>query len=379
MKAYDLHLLQHIVYGDNAIDLLGITASELSARTALIVSDKGVAAAGHLDRACSSLQKASIETHLYDEVPENPTWNDVEKVVAFARSHSNPNLIIGLGGGSPMDCAKATNFILSDGEADFSPGMNGSSAPLIASIGIPTTAGTGSEAQSYAVIADSLTHEKRAYGVRNGRFDTVLLDPSLCASMPASLTANSGIDALSHVLESYVSTRKSEISQMLAREAWKKLFMGFERVLKSAEDLSARRGMLWGAHFAGAAIENSMLGAAHATANPITAHYEITHGSAVGLMLPHVIRMNGSVSENLYSELTQAVDMKVDRRPSLTLANWLEHIMRLAGLPPRLRDCGVGHEMLPSLAREASEQWTGRFNPRPVGKVEFLRLYKAAY
>jgi len=380
LEIYEQHLLQRVIFGEDTIDRLGNYAQDVSARTVLVVTDKGVRSAGYLDRALASLRKASLEVSVFDEVAENPTTNDIENGVQFARNCTRPDLIVGLGGGSPMDCAKGINFVLTSGaELQDNPGMQSFKEPLIPSIGIPTTAGTGSEAQSYAVIADADTHQKRAYGCQDGRFGTVLLDPKLTLSMPPNVTATCGADAISHALESYVSTRRSPVSKMLAREAWGRLHSGFSRVITNPKDITARRDMLWGAHFAGAAIENSMLGATHAVANPMTARFDLVHGSAIAVMLPHVVDLNAEVSETLYGELVQTVGLSEDCRPAELLSKWLRRTFTRAGLPLRLRDCGINHGALPALAREASDQWTGRFNPRPVGEEDFLRLYEGAF
>jgi alcohol dehydrogenase len=279
-----------------------------------------------------------------------------------------------------MDCAKGINFVLTNGGrmVDY-PGFNHFKVPLLPAIGIPTTAGTGSEAQSYAVVANADTRRKQAYGSRDARFRSVVLDPKLCLSMSMRLTAICGIDAVSHVLESYVSTRRSTISQMLAREAWMRIYGSLERVLEHPQDLIARENMLWGAHFAGGSIENSMLGAAHATANPVTARFNVTHGMAVGLMLPHVVEMNAPVCGDLYRELIRSAGVDDDGNAADRICYWLQRIKEMAGLPLKLRDCGVDRGVLPTLAREAAEQWTGRFNPKPVGEDEFLELYEGAF
>ena len=146
MAIYDLHLLQRVIFGEDAIDRLGKCALELSARAVLVVTDKGVKSAGYLDRARTSFRKASLEVFVFEAVPENPTTDDIEKGVLFARECPDIDLIVGLGGGSPMDCAKGINFVLTNGGRlkDF-PGLNRFKKPLLPTLGIPTTAGTGSE------------------------------------------------------------------------------------------------------------------------------------------------------------------------------------------------------------------------------------------
>ena len=268
-----------------------------------------------------------------------------------------------------MDCAKGINFILTNGgRMEDYWGVDKATDPMLPSIGIPTTAGTGSEAQSFALITQEDTHQKMACGDKKARFRTVILDPVLTTTTPKGVTAATGIDAISHAVESYASTRRNSISQMFAKEAWRLLEKSFEIVISDPENIEARSRMLLGAHLAGTAIENSMLGAAHACANPLTARYNITHGVAVGLMLPSVICFNSQMVNRLYQDLG----------PS-PLHERVSELKAAAGLPEQLRDFEIQPEDLPQLAEEAAAQWTGKFNPRQVNKAELLKLYEATY
>jgi alcohol dehydrogenase len=171
------------------------------------------------------------------------------------------------------------------------------------------------------------------------------------------------------------------MSQLYARAAWRLLQGNLEIVLREPENLSARAAMQVGAHLAGMAIENSMLGATHALANPLTAHYGLPHGQAIALMLPHVVRFNGACVGLLYGELaedTGLVDGDASRAAD-EIADRVTELAREARLPTRLSDCGINHAILPVLAEEAAQQWTGKFNPRPVGFTELLQLYEAAF
>jgi alcohol dehydrogenase len=199
-------------------------------------------------------------------------------------------------------------------------------------------------------------------------------------TQPAKVTALTGIDALSHAIESYVTTRRNPVSQMFAREAWKLLEINLEKVLHNPTDLEARGAMQMGAFLAGTAIENSMLGVCHACANPLTAHYGITHGLAIGIMLPHVIRFNARAVATLYGELVDEAGLlkgHLDGAAEM-LAERLTHLMHLAELPTSLGACGVSQGILPVLAEEASQQWTARFNPRAATDAEILQLYESA-
>jgi alcohol dehydrogenase len=376
-KAWEAELgEQRLVFGPNSVDRLGELAREIGAARVLVVTDPGVREAGHVERGVSSLRAAGADPSVYDGVDENPTTRHVDEGVAAAREHG-ADCLVGLGGGSAMDCAKAVNFLLTNGgRMEDYWGSGKANQPMLASLGVPTTAGTGSEAQSYALICQDESRIKMACGDKKAMFRRVILDPVLASSVPRSVAGIAGIDAVSHAVESYVSTRRNPVSQMLAREAWRLLGSGYRRVLDAPLDIDAWGDMLLGAHLAGAAIEQSMLGAAHACANPLTARFPVPHGIAVGLMLPHVIRFNAGHVGALYEELRLAADPAA---PPGLLEDRIRKMRAAAGLPGSLRDYEIPRGCLPELAVEAEQQWTAGFNPRPVTRVELLELYEAAY
>ncbi|NBO91450.1 MAG: iron-containing alcohol dehydrogenase [Planctomycetia bacterium] len=381
LSAFDFHPATRVVFGPGALERLGDLVREYGGARVLLVTDPGLKAVGHPLRARDILMRAGCEVYLYDAVEENPTTKHVGHCLEFARQHVI-NFIVAVGGGSAMDCAKGVNFLLTNGGkmSDYK-GFGLAKKPMLPSVGVPTSSGTGSEAQSYALIADEKTHLKMACGDRKAAFVAAILDPELTVSLPPGVTAISGIDAITHAVESYVSLRRSLLSQALSREAWQLLAGSFERVLSTPSDVVARGQMQLGANLAGMAIENSMLGAAHATANPLTAHYGITHGVAVGIMIQHVIRFNSVIVGSLYANLAQDVGLRLDPNgdPGETLALRINTYLHAAGLPTRLRDCGVSSGIFEVLADEACHQWTGKFNPRPVGEAEFISLYRSAY
>jgi alcohol dehydrogenase len=267
-----------------------------------------------------------------------------------------------------LDCAKGINFVLTNGgRIEDYRGYGKAARPMLPMIGIPTTAGTGSEAQSYAVISDAETHVKMACGDPQAAFRVALLDPCLTVSQPFAVTATSGYDAISHAVETFVTTKRTGMSECFSREAWRLLAAHYERVLAKPEDLEARAAMQLGAYLAGAAIELSMLGATHACANPLTARYGTVHGVAIASLLAHVVRWNSAVLDGRYAELAP------------NLADRLEAMAAAGGLPARVRAAGARAEDLPSLAEEAAQQWTGRFNPRPFDREGALEVYRCAY
>lgn len=382
MSAFDFQLRTRIVYGPNKLDSLGDLAGELGARRALVVTDKGVAAAGHTDRGIKALRDAGIQTLCFDEVCENPTTMEVDAGVQIARRHE-PELIVGLGGGSSMDCAKGINFIYTNGgKMQDYWGVGKALKPMLPMIAVPTTAGTGSEAQSFALISDAKTHTKMACGDKKASCRIALLDPTLTVTQPRSVTALTGIDAMAHALETYVTKPRNSMSLTFSREAWRLLSANFHRVLDTPDDLEARGAMHLGACLAGLAIENSMLGIAHSLANPLTAKFDIVHGQAVGMMLPHVLRFNAELVSPWYDELVNATANEQSgiepNSGAEGLAQFIASSLTLAGLQNRLVEFHVEESHLGELAASAAEQWTAQFNPRETCVEQFQNLYREA-
>src|SRR3954470_24387255 len=345
MQSFDFHCPTRIIFGPGKLNDLGQSAASLGAKRALVVSDPGIIAAGHTKSGIESLQKCGLSVSLFDRTEENPTTAHVDDGVRFAKEF-RPDVIIGLGGGSSMDCAKGINFLYScGGRMQDYWGEGKATGPLLPMIAVPTTAGTGSETQSYALIADAQTHVKMACGDKRATFRAAILDPELTLTQPHRVTALTGIDAIAHALESYVARTRNPASMAFSREAWLLLGGNFAHALSDPTDLEARSGMQLGASFAGLAIENSMLGAAHALANPLTAHHGIVHGQAIGLMLPHVIRFNGASVGHWYRDLLEgtggANGFPKPSEGAAGLADFVGSLAGKAGLPEKLSECGV--------------------------------------
>ncbi|WP_315854066.1 iron-containing alcohol dehydrogenase [Gemmata palustris] len=368
-----------MIFAPGALAQLGEAVRSVGGTRVVLVTDRGLEHVGHPQRALKVMREAGLEVFLFDGVKENPTEREVDAGVVFARAHQI-DCIVAVGGGSSMDCAKGINFILTNGGRmiDYK-GHGKATKPMLPSVGVPTTAGTGSEAQSYALITDERSHLKMACGDKKAAFRVSILDPELTLSQPRSVTAVTGIDAVAHAIESYVCTKRNPVSAMCARAAFQHLEPNFETALRSPQDLAARSAMQIGSHLAGMAIENAMLGVCHSCANPLTAHYGITHGVAIGVMLPHVIRFNAPAAGHLYAELVAERGLTNGQPAAEVLAARVSQLTAAAGLPQSLKECGVSDTILQLLAEEANQQWTARFNPRPVTEADILRVYQAAW
>lgn len=379
MVPFDFHPRTRIVFGRGTFDRLGQLARGLGFKRTLLVADPGILDAGYVGEATRLLESAEIDALLFHDFGQNPDGVMVEAGRRFAEP-LRVDSIVGLGGGSSIDCAKGINFLLTNGGtiADYR-GYGKATTPLLPMIAVPTTAGTGSEAQSYAVISDAATHMKMACGDPSAAARIALLDPELTFTAPQHVTAMAGFDAIAHAVETAVTMRRTAMSDTFSHRAWQLLNEAFERVLEHPVDADARAAMQLGAHYAGVAIEQSMLGAAHACANPLSARYNLTHGLALAMLLPHVVRWNGGIAAQRYAALMNSPRRRTrDQDGAEVLAARLEDLAAAAGLAMKLSDSGVDEAALPGLAGEAAQQWTGTFNPRPFDAAGAVEIYRAA-
>ena len=362
-----------LVFGPGSLQELPACVREIGGTAVFLVSDTGIARAGHLTRARELLESAGIPVSIFDQSKENPTESDAAACRDLARE-KRFDCIVALGGGSSMDTAKACNFLLTNGGAmrDYH-GYGKATQPMLPLIAIPTTAGTGSECQSYALVSRDDTHEKMACGDPKARARTAILDPDLTATQPKSVAVQTGLDALAHALESAVCTRRNAISSLYSEAAFRHIASSLGHVLEGRPSRDERGRMQLGAALAGLAIENSMLGAAHATANPLTARHGVIHGHAVALMLPHVMRFNSAAADVAAIYDRFAGILKETKVSTLPLVEWVSEIVARSAIPGVN---GAANDDLAALAADAARQWTGQFNPRPLRTEDYIALYR---
>ena len=368
-----------LVVGPGTIGRLGAVARDLGATRVLVTSDPGIVEFGHTAAGIDSLREAGLATEVFSAFTENPSSSEIEAGTAVARGF-RPDLLVGLGGGSSMDCAKGINFLFSCGGRmrDYK-GRGTATGPMLPSIAVPTTAGTGSETQSFALITDDETGMKMACGDPRAAFRVAILDVNLTLTQPPSLAAITAVDALAHAIESHVSTAATPASRTFSREAWRLLATNLPGVTADGGTIATRSAVQFGAALAGLAIEHSMLGAAHALANPLTAEHGLVHGLAVGVMLPHVVRFNGAACGDAYADLLDDLGLSATAdEAGTTLADWLTGLLAASRMKTSLRACGIDAPDIPALAAKAAEQWTAGFNPRPVSATDLAALYEAA-
>ena len=385
MSDYLFSAVPDVLVGPEASKQLGDLAVSMGITRALIVTDRGIIQFGLLDSATNSLNASKVEYELYADVVADPPESVVMDAVTEGQAF-NCDGVIGFGGGSSMDVAKLL-AVLIKGEQSLSDiygvdQITGGRLPLIQ---VPTTAGTGSEATMVSIIT---TGETTKAGVVSRALlaDKIVLDASLTLGLPPHVTAATGIDAMVHAIEAYTSRRlKNSLSDMLAREALRLLAGNIVVAVKQGDNLDARGSMLLGAMLAGQAFANAPVAAVHALAYPLGGNYHIPHGLSNSLVLPHVIRFNGSSAGDLYKEIAPLI-MPGKSLPddALVVTEMLaEHFLSLAedlGLQTSLSQMNVPEGDLPKLAEEAMLQQRLLINnPREVSVDDSLEIYRQAY
>ena len=379
MTPYRFNTVGSLRVGPGAAREIGAVCEELGIRRPMIVTDAGLVAAGLVEPLTACAAACCEAVSLFCEVAADPSESIV--MAAFEQLKADEvDGLIGLGGGSSMDVAKAI-AVLAKGDQPLSSlyGVDqvaGGRLPLVL---IPTTAGTGSEVTPVAVIT---TGETTKAGISSATLlpDIAILDAELTVGLPSHVTAMTGIDAMVHAIEAYTSKiKKNPISDMLARRALQLLSANQRRVLSHPEDLVAREAMLLGATFAGQAFANAPVAAVHALAYPLGGHYHMPHGLSNALMLPAVLRFNASAVEAQYLELAELLPEGAG--PGLDgFVAWFEQLISDASLPDSLASAGVPESDLPMLAADAMlQQRLLVNNPVDVDEAAALNLYHAAW
>jgi alcohol dehydrogenase class IV len=349
-------------------------------RSVFLVSDTGVQRAGLLDEPLANLRLSGIEVTQFLDVEADPSAHTVETAVTAARA-AKADLVLGIGGGSPMDVAKLVALLCGGGELlDAVYGVGVAKGPRLPLALVPTTSGTGSEATAVAIVT---TGEGQKKGVVSSLLvpDCAVLDARLTLGLPRSATAATGIDAMVHAIEAYTSRRlKNPISDCLARDALRLLSQNIEEVCENGANLVAREAMLLGASFAGLAFANAPVAAVHSLAYPIGARFHVPHGLSNSLVLPAVMRFNLPNALPLYAELAEIVvphAYGTDLDRAQIFINWLTALPGAVGLPTRLSEVGISAADVPSLAADALLQTRLLVNnPREVSLEDALKLYE---
>ena len=351
-------------------------------RHALIVTDAGLARAGVAAKVAALLQEQDIEATIFSGAQPNPTVANVEAGLALLRD-KGCDCVISLGGGSPHDCAKGIALVATNGGhiGDYE-GVDKSAKPQLPLIAINTTAGTASEMTRFCIITDQARHIKMAIVDRNVTPILSVNDASLMLAKPAALTAATGMDALTHAIEAYVSTAATPITDACALQAVRLIAANLRTAVANGQDRHAREQMAYAQFLAGMAFNNASLGYVHAMAHQLGGFYDLPHGVCNALLLPHVEAFNASVAAGRLADVAAAMGEDVAALDAAAAAECcLAAIRRLAAdidIPASLSQLGVQEADIPLLAANALKDACGLTNPRPASQAEIEAIFRQA-
>jgi alcohol dehydrogenase class IV len=383
LKTYALSLPGNLIFGVGAVETVAEKAKEFGKNKALVVTDKGVAGAGLLEKVLTPLEQAGVQAHIFDQIEPNPRDHTVLKALEFAKKKKS-ELIIGLGGGSAIDAAKAVGALLTN-PGPLQDYLRGTALknPLPPLIAIPTTSGTGSEVTQFSVVTD--TERSFKAGIASPLLipKLAIVDPALMESMPPSLAAATGMDALTHAVESFVSVNSQPFSDALALHAIRLIGTFLRPSVANGSNQEARSQMAMASTLAGVAFSNAGVGLVHAMAHPLGGRFDVPHGVANAILLPSVMRFNRIARLEKFGQVAQALGEKVG---GLTAVNAgekaVEAISKLSadvGIPARLSEVKVKEEGLAQLAADAMNMKRAMgSNPRVVKQEEVEKLYREA-
>ena len=375
-----------IVFEAGASGRLGSIAGRRLGLSVLLITDPGLRKLGLCDAAIASLEAAGIAVSVFDQVEADPSRATLDKAVEAGQS-AGATGVVGFGGGSSLDVAKLAALLIGSGEdLDEAWGVGQAKGPRLPLVLVPTTAGTGSEVTPVSIITIG-NDEKRGVSSSIILPDVAILDAELTIGLPPSITAATGVDAMVHAIEAYASksANNNPLSKMLARQALRLLGANIEIAVSDGSNVEARAAMLLGSMLAGQAFANSPVAAVHALAYPIGGTFHVPHGLSNALVLPHVLRFNAPDAAHLYAEIA------ADAFPTLATGEGaqgrcaafideLAELSRRVGLPPRLRDVGIGEDALAGMASDAMKQQRLLVNnPREVSEADALAIYRAAW
>lgn len=382
MEPFSFSIPQNVIFGRGELKKLPVLAEKYKGKKGLIVSGPHLYKAGLVDKCRDYLKDAGFETEIFTETEGNPSTDTVKKAADLLKE-SNAGFIVALGGGSPLDVAKAVAVVGTYGGAieDYE-GVGKVPGPVTPIIAIPTTAGTGSEVTSFSVITDHKRNYKLTVGSSYLLPEYAILDPELIATVPEKTAASCGVDALVHGLEAYISLASSPFSDLCALYAMKLIGSNICAYTANRSNKVAAEKMLLGSLFAGIAFSHARLGDVHAMSHPVSAYFDVPHGLANAIILPSVVSFNALADQGKYYEIYEAISsrplMRSEFKPGM-LAGELMTLNRKLGIPETLKEVGVDESKFDLMADDAMKSGNIAVNPRNTSKLDILGLYKKAY
>jgi alcohol dehydrogenase len=381
MNSFDFVLPTDIRYGPGVISQLKELLESDGIRSVLVVTDPGIIKAGLLQELDLILTEAAVSYVVFDQVSPNPRDKEVEAGALMGRENG-AEAVIALGGGSPIDCAKAVNVLLSleSDSIKLFEGKNKVPGRLKPFYTIPTTAGTGSEVTFSSVINDTANKYKMTVRSPLMAAKAALVDPNLTLGLPPSVTASTGMDALTHAIEAYTVTAANPISDALALQAVELINRSLVQAYRHGDDLEARSSMLLGSLLAGLAFSHSDVGSVHCMAESLGGKLDLPHGLCNSILLPYVMTFNLPACENRYARIAREMGLSfaTDAEGAEKAVEHVKYLSKLVGMPA-FRDLAVSEDDFDLLAEMSAANLSTGSNPRTITKADYYDLFQTAY
>ena len=368
--------------GAGSASEVGKQAKIIGGSKALVVTDKPLMQIGIVDTIVKYLNDEGVEAVVFDGALPNPTVKNVHDGLDLFQKE-NCDIIVAVGGGSPIDCAKGIGLVATNGGSikDFE-GLDKSKNAMPPFIAVNTTAGTASEMTRFTIITDTDRHVKMAIVDWHVTPTVSINDPEMMLSMPKSLTAATGMDALTHAVEAYVSTIATPVTDSAAIKAIELISQYLRPAVANGSNMEARDKMAYAEFLAGMAFNNASLGHVHAMAHQLGGFYDLPHGVCNAILLPHVETFNMIACPERFAEIAVAMGENIEGLSVIEAADLaMESIKKLSedvGIPSGLKELGVKEEDLPTLADNALKDACGLTNPRIASKEDIIQIYKNA-
>lgn len=371
-----------LIFGPGTVGRIGVEVKSLAIGKLLICTDKGIVAAGILDQVLDSLKAADVSYTVFDEVEPNPSIASVEKAVGILKQ-DGCQATVGVGGGSSMDTAKAVGLWAENpGRLNDYEGADKVKNPCLPNFAIPTTAGTGSEVSAGLVVTDTERKYKMSLRTNYNLPRAGILDPLLMSNMPAHIAAACGMDALTHAIEAYISTQASPITDGIALQSIRLVGESLRPFVARRSNVEAAGDMLWASTMGAMAFVWARLGIVHAMAHPLGGHFNMAHGLANAILLPHVMRYNMIANPQKFATIATALGENVEGLKPLAAAERsvpaVEKLLRDIGITQRLSDLGVTEESIPVLSEDAMKTGMAPTSPRTIDAAGVATLFRDA-
>lgn len=372
-----------IILGAGSVDRIKEIIKENGFKSVMIITDKGVVHAGLIDGFKKQLEEVNCQYNIFDQVEPNPTDIVIEKGYKFFKEN-NPDVLLAIGGGSSIDTAKAVGILAVHGGAiiDYK-GVGKVNSPITPLIAVPTTAGTASEVTTVTVITDTKRVLKYSVGGRHVAVKWAIIDPELTLTLPPHITAATGVDALTHAVEAYTSKLSYSVTDGLATKAIKMIGENLRTAVYQGNNLTARKNMLEASLIAGLAFNNAKLGICHALCNPLGAHFNVAHGVANAILLPHATAFNIPAQVEKYAHVAELLGESVEGLSKHDAAekavDAMKRLIKDVNIPSRLSEVNVTRESIKRMAEDCIDNPLVTINPRTANFNDLVSIYESAF